>query len=57
MLTLIRVPRTESNGGPGFPDSICDGLDDLKDESGSVLDRATILVRPIVRHVLRELIG
>ena len=38
-------------------DGLGDGFEDFEREPGTVLDRSTVFVRPLVRNVLKELVG
>ena len=55
--TLVLVPRAQTDRSLALSDRSGDGADDLKGEPRAVLDRAAVLVRAGVRHVLEELIG
>ena len=55
-LTIHGTPRADSNGGPILANRLGDRFEDLQSESGPVLDRPSVLVRPLVRHILQELV-
>ena len=55
-LTLVPVPRAKADAGLALPDGSNDSVDDFEREPHAVLDRAPVLVRPLVRDVLDELV-
>lgn len=55
-LTVHSTPRAEANRGPILANRSSDRLQDLQSEPRPVLDRSSVLVRPLVRYILQELI-
>ena len=53
---LVPHPRAQADRSLLLADSRDDGIHDLEREPRTVLDRATVLVRALVRDVLEELI-
>ena len=56
LLTLVLAPRAQADGGLVLSDGSSDGVEDLEREPRAVLNRAAVLVRPLVRDVLVELV-
>lgn len=54
--TLVQAPRAQADRGLALTHCGNDGLGDLEGEARPVLDRTAVLVRPLVRDVLQELV-
>lgn len=57
VLTLIFTPRAQPNGSLLCSDSFDYRVDDFQAKSGPLLDASSIVIRPLVGHVLQELIN
>jgi len=54
--SLPVIPRGDAESDPVFADDAGDGLDNFEREPGTVLNRSTVFVCPVVRDVLEELV-
>jgi len=54
--SLPGIPRGDTESDSVFANGVGDGFDDLKREPGTVLNRSTVFVRPVVRDILEELV-
>jgi len=57
VLTIHSTPRAESNGSPILTNRFGDRLQNLQSKPRPVLDGPSVLVRPLIRHILQELIN
>jgi hypothetical protein len=53
---LKRTPRAETDAGPVGTDGLGDGLHNLERKATAVLDRAAVLIGPLVADILDELV-
>jgi hypothetical protein len=54
--SLPGIPRGDTESDSVFANGVGDGFEDFERESGTVLNRSTVFVRPLVRDVLEELV-
>ena len=54
--SLPGIPGGDAESDPILADCVGDGFDDLKWEPGTVLNRSTVFVCPLVRDILKELV-
>ena len=54
--SLPSVPGGDTESDSVLANSVRDGLDDFERESGTVLNRSTVFICPLVRDVLKELV-
>jgi len=54
--SLPGIPRGDTESDPIFANGVGDGFDDFEREPGTVLNRSTVCVGPLVRHILEELV-
>ena len=54
--SLPGVPRRDSEPDSVFANGVGDGFDDFEREPGTILNRSTVFVCPLVRDVLQELV-
>ena len=56
LLTLEVGPRADTHARPFGAHGLHDGIDDLEREAQTILDRPSVLVRPVVGYGLQELV-
>jgi hypothetical protein len=54
--SLPGIPRGDTESDSVFANGVGDGFEDFEREPGTVLNRSTVFVRPLVRDVLEELV-
>jgi len=54
--SLPGIPRGDTESDSVFADGLRDSFDDFEREPGTVLNRSTVFVRPLVRDILEELV-
>ena len=57
MLTVHGAPRADTDSGPILADRLRDRFQDLQREPRPVLDCPSVLVRPLIRYILQELVN
>jgi hypothetical protein len=55
--TVHGTPRADTDSSPILANSFRDRFQDLQREPRPVLDRSSVLVRPLIRHILQELVN
>ena len=56
-LTIHGTPRADTNSSPILANGFGNRFQDLEKEPRPILNRSSVLVRPLIRHILQELVN